>query len=341
MRNVRIVFVALAVAALAGSSYGFMVTNVTNNEVVFKCGSENGTVGENPTEDMPEIGTWDLIGAQHVGGNVYEPFFYPDLHFVYDAASSPDGITPYYGGKDLNVVGGAPRPYIHSDHAGTPAVAGDLIKVEFAFNAVNGWSGIQLREEVPSDYTASPPWPISIGSLWWTATAEAAWGGGWEEVGCVHMGGDVWSNAQTPGQWSEVVIEYVCGSTTADVTIDAASHEFVVTPAILNHVSFGAPSSYGIAYLDAPGVSVLLADFNDDGVIDDLDLTILATHWQQAGGHSEGDANDDGFIDDLDLTALATEWPTGDLAPSIIPEPATLSLLVLGGLAALRRRNRR
>ena len=82
----------------------------------------------------------------------------------------------------------------------------------------------------------------------------------------------------------------------------------------------------------------LKADFNDDGVIDDLDLTILATHWQQAGGHGEGDANDDGFIDDLDLTALAVCWPGGDLDVSAIPEPATLSLLVLGGIALLRRK---
>ena len=80
------------------------------------------------------------------------------------------------------------------------------------------------------------------------------------------------------------------------------------------------------------------ADFNDDGVIDDLDLTILATHWQMSGGHGEGDANDDGFVDDLDLTALATEWPAGDLDASAVPEPATLSLLALGGLAMLRKR---
>ena len=263
MRNVRIVFVALAVAALAGSSYGFLVTNVTNDEVVFKCTNEQGTVGENPTEDMPEIGTWDLIGAKYNPElKVYEPFFFPDLHWVENAATSPDGITPYYGPQDMRVIGGSPRPYIYTEHVGTPAVEGDLIKVECAYNAVNGWTGIQLCEEVPSDYTASPPYPKTLGSLWWTATAEAAWGGGWEDIGCVFMGSDVWSGAQTPGQWNEVVIEYVCGSTTADVTINDASHTFVVTAGILNHVSFGAPYGGGIAYLDAvpePATLSLLA----------------------------------------------------------------------------------
>ena len=73
----------------------------------------------------------------------------------------------------------------------------------------------------------------------------------------------------------------------------------------------------------------------------DGDLTILATNWDQSGKtHEEGDANGDGNVDDLDLTALATEWPAGDLDISVVPEPATLSLLVLGGLAALRRRRR-
>ena len=166
MKKLGMVLGALAIVALATSAQAYKVTNVTNDEVVFMCGSENGTVGANPTADMPVIGTWDLMGSQHVGGNVYEPFFYPDLHTVYDAATSPDGITPYYGAKDLNVVGGAPRPYIYTDHVGTPAEAGDLIRVECAYNAVAGWTGIQLMETVPSDFTAMPPWPDSIGSLW-------------------------------------------------------------------------------------------------------------------------------------------------------------------------------
>jgi len=80
-------------------------------------------------------------------------------------------------------------------------------------------------------------------------------------------------------------------------------------------------------------------DWNDDGVIDDLDLTELAVHWQQSvPEYEQGDADGNGFVDDLDLTALAVCWPGGDLDVSAIPEPATLSLLALGGVALLRRK---
>ena len=63
----------------------------------------------------------------------------------------------------------------------------------------------------------------------------------------------------------------------------------------------------------------------------------VATHWQQPGGRADGDFNGDGFVDDLDLTVLALEWPGGGLDVSAVPEPATLSLLALSGLALLHR----
>ena len=56
-----------------------------------------------------------------------------------------------------------------------------------------------------------------------------------------------------------------------------------------------------------------------------------------------GDANGDGCVDDLDLTALAVNWQQGcggggGLAAANVPEPTTVSLLVLASVALLRRR---
>jgi hypothetical protein len=102
------------------------------------------------------------------------------------------------------------------------------------------------------------------------------------------------------------------------------------------------------------------ADVNGDGVVDDNDIAILYdTNWA-SGWKSSADA----FNDDAVWIPVSVMNPTGPqfnpsdgsvwhelVAPQtgasmnlsfvITPEPATLSLLALGGLAALRRRTRR
>lgn len=98
----------------------------------------------------------------------------------------------------------------------------------------------------------------------------------------------------------------------------------------------------------APELPLLPGDANGDGCVDDLDLTSLAVHWQESTSLWEhGDFNGDGIVDDLDLTALAVNWQQGcgggsfadTLATSrIVPGPATLSLLAIGGLSLIRRR---
>jgi hypothetical protein len=93
-----------------------------------------------------------------------------------------------------------------------------------------------------------------------------------------------------------------------------------------------------------------LGDVNLDGKVDDNDVTIMvlgydrglvSTHtWQQ------GDISGyDGKIDDNDITVLVLNYgagwkpgrggPLGEMSGAV-PEPATLSLLALGGLALLR-----
>ncbi|WP_145445687.1 hypothetical protein [Mucisphaera calidilacus] len=83
--------------------------------------------------------------------------------------------------------------------------------------------------------------------------------------------------------------------------------------------------------IDYPG------DANRDGMVDLLDLSILASNFDKPGsfGWEDGDFNDDGTVDLLDLSILAGNFDTS--APGV-PEPAVASLILLGSAGLMRRR---
>ena len=66
-------------------------------------------------------------------------------------------------------------------------------------------------------------------------------------------------------------------------------------------------------------LGTFFGDANLDGVVDNLDLTILSTNWQQSGMEwGDADFNGDGTVDDLDLTALASNWDESNLEFELI-----------------------
>ena len=81
-------------------------------------------------------------------------------------------------------------------------------------------------------------------------------------------------------------------------------------------------------------------DANLDRYTDFTDFQVLLDHWQASGSWQYGDFNGDGTVDFLDFQVLLDYWnPTGwNAGASQVPEPASLSLLLLGGLAVLRRK---
>lgn len=118
--------------------------------------------------------------------------------------------------------------------------------------------------------------------------------------------------------------------------------------------AFTTPFSNGGFDLNAIGVlhEVLQGDANFDRQVNALDLSIVASHWQQAGDFAGGDFNHDGQINALDLSVLASHWNSSaagraDFDEAVaftalggVPEPASGLLILAGGALACARRPR-
>ena len=97
-------------------------------------------------------------------------------------------------------------------------------------------------------------------------------------------------------------------------------------------------SGFVVEYYTEP-VSPLLGDLNGDGWVGQTDLNAILADW----GHSPpllpfSDPSGDGLVGQDDLDFVLSDWGKG--TPPSVPEPATLSLLTLGGLAVMRRKRK-
>jgi hypothetical protein len=81
-------------------------------------------------------------------------------------------------------------------------------------------------------------------------------------------------------------------------------------------------------------------DSNGNHAVDFPDLSALASHWNQSGQWEDGDSNGDGKVGFADLSIMAANWGWSMPSGAPVPEPATISLLALGGLALIRRRRK-
>jgi len=131
-------------------------------------------------------------------------------------------------------------------------------------------------------------------------------------------------------------------------------YAYEATPAHLAPLVGGGRHTISVLVTDGEGLSdthetlltiMIHGDANIDGFVDDDDLAVLLSNWTGPLGTGRtwetGDFDADGDVSDDDLAILLGNWtgapPTSAAA---VPEPATLALLALGGLAVMRHRRR-
>lgn len=109
-------------------------------------------------------------------------------------------------------------------------------------------------------------------------------------------------------------------------------------------IEFVLSTSGNDGYADNLGFKIRYhGDLNGDGFVGIEDMDILLANWGRtditAGSLQDGDANADGVINAADLQIVRDHWGNGTPAGNV-PEPGTLALIALGGVAITRRRRR-
>jgi hypothetical protein len=127
------------------------------------------------------------------------------------------------------------------------------------------------------------------------------------------------------------------GQTSVPMIVYTNSHVFAATSAFVSDGSGIAVSSYATPAL--PG------DVNFDGIVNALDISLVASHWLQSGNGVQGDANYNGVVNGLDIADIASHWLTsvpGKVSSAAsVPEPSTLVLAAICVFALLACRRRR
>jgi PEP-CTERM motif len=102
---------------------------------------------------------------------------------------------------------------------------------------------------------------------------------------------------------------------------------------------------YVMGFLPPPP-PFLAGDLNEDGFVGVDDLNIVLVNWNltvTAGDLLSGDPDGNGFVGIDDLNIVLVNWNAGTPPPAnaVIPEPATILLMGLSGVAGLARHRHR
>ena len=110
-----------------------------------------------------------------------------------------------------------------------------------------------------------------------------------------------------------------------------------------HYIDILGPNNDITDYVAIETVTPLGGDANMDGIVNDIDATILATNWGQYATEptwTQGNFNADNFVNEIDATILVTNWLQSaetsipGASTSAVPEPTAVVLLLAGVLFA-------
>ncbi len=234
--------------------------------------------------------------------------------------------------RAMNVL--TPTGYRPVEGAQFAVITGGTAAIEGTLNAITSDIALGRQYSVPGDPNSTPI-PFFAGAAAADPNASVYsyvltfQGLTYGDTNADHAvdGGDL---AIMGGNWMQGSSEPFYGDCTLDNSVDGGDLAII-----------------GGNWMDTGGTMTWAdGDFNGDGNIDGGDLALMGGNWMQTRtpmSWATGDFNGDGVVDGGDLALMGGMWMWSLSAPAPsqpVPEPLTLAILTLGGLAVVRVRRR-
>ena len=149
-------------------------------------------------------------------------------------------------------------------------------------------------------------------------------------------------------EWGDFVVHYKAGTETLDAYFngDLVAEDFIVQVADVDWVQaewlrqgWTSFRHIKLGQLSTGGPQCGPGDADEDGDVDDADLSLLLANWgSEFATCNEGEFSGEAPVNDDDLSLLLANW-TGPLAAPV-PEPATMAMLALAARVLPRARRK-
>jgi hypothetical protein len=165
------------------------------------------------------------------------------------------------------------------------------------------------------------------------------WNGGQDPLDGQNVGPGTWDGSTI------IATGAIADLTTRPSIFSVAANEIIggvpTGPATIGATPVRGDSLVTLGLESPAGAGLKVGDVNRDGIVAGADLLTLLPNLGNPGGWDDGDTNDDDLVAGADLLALLPNLGSGAGVPPAIagvPEPGSLSLLMLAGLGIMLRR---